>query len=54
MQERRSSIANALELHLCCINPSICIYTGPLYLPYISNEKLSLYLCTMFQLLVIY
>ena len=24
MQERRNSIANALELHFSCINPSIC------------------------------
>ena len=28
MQERRNSIANALELHLSCTNPSIC------HLPY--------------------
>ena len=24
VQERRNSIANALELRLCCSNPSIC------------------------------
>ena len=24
MQKRRNSIANALELHLFCIKPSIC------------------------------
>ena len=31
MQERRNSIANALELHLSCINPSICFEFNLLY-----------------------
>ena len=29
MQERRNSIANALELRLSCINPLICNYAFP-------------------------
>ena len=28
MQERRNSIANALELHLSCSNPSNCYLVG--------------------------
>ena len=29
MQERRNSIANALELHISCVNPPICDIKSP-------------------------
>ena len=40
MQERLNSIANALELHLSCTNPSICAEKEwQLYVPYIDWKR---------------